>query len=226
MKRIILTLALISIALLFFSVQSGAKTKRHSSANPQPDNGCNLSFQGKARKPVKLRATNLTYPLHNDGEAISVSDFLELVCPLDNDVPSPVPADKPMDAEKLKIKLRGFVRAMKVDPDMDLHVQVSDTDGSYLQPQIIIEIPPGKAYCDARSNMMELYRTKAKLTKNVFKDAPFVEVIGYLFLDATHGASCTANGGRGIKSRGKNPRSPVKGTWEIHPIISLKEVTP
>jgi hypothetical protein len=226
MKRTVLIFALIAIVLVFFSVQSGAKTKRHSASNSPPDNGCNLRFGGTARKPVKLRATNLNYDFHNNGRAISVAEFLQLACSLDDAVTSPVPADRPMDIEKLKIKLRGFVRAMKVDPDKDLHVQISDTDGSYLQPQIIIEIPPGEAYCDARSAMMELYRTKAKITNNMFKDSPFVEVTGYLFLDATHGPSCTANGGRGLKSRGKNPRSPVKGTWEIHPVISLKEVTP
>ncbi|MBC8028720.1 MAG: hypothetical protein H7Z16_01300 [Pyrinomonadaceae bacterium] len=128
--------------------------------------------------------------------------------------------------EKLTVKLKGFVMAMKLDPDNDLHIQIADTATPYRQAQIIVEIPPGGAYCDARTKMMELFRADGGMTLSrgrayLFSVPPQVDATGYLFLDSHHGTSCTRSGGRGI--RNGRQTSPVKGTWEIHPVIQLRD---
>jgi len=224
MRRFVLALTLPCLLVLCLTFPSSAKRKTNHATLPQDDNGCDLSFTGSARKRVKLRSTTLDYPEHNGGQPISVSEFLAFVCPLDANVVHPVPSTEPMDVEKVTVTLRGFVMAMKKDPDNDLHIQIADDARPYRQKQIIVEIPPTAAYCDARSKMMDLFRDDgggALKKGHVFNDPPHVEVTGYLFLDSTHGPSCTANGGRGIKNGLST--SPVKGTWEIHPVISLKD---
>ena len=223
-KSLLAVIAIATVLVFLPTVNSGGATGPSPSYLQQQDDGCSLPFAGKARKAVKLRAPNLNYPRFNNGDPISVKDFLEHVCTLTSQIPAHVPATKPMGMEKLTMTVRGFVMAMKRDPDNDLHIQIADKASPYRQPQIIVEIPPTKRYCaDARSKMMKLYRDdsgKDKLTSSyVFNDPPQVEFTGYLFLDSTHGASCTSSGGRGIKNRLKN--SPVKGTWELHPVISL-----
>jgi hypothetical protein len=226
MKRFVLVCALACLIGLCLTFSSSAKRKINHTTLPQDDNGCDLTFTGSARKRVKLRSTTLDYPLHNSGRAISVRDFLSFVCPLDADVPHPVPASQPMEVEKVTVTLKGFVMAMKKDPDNDLHIQIADAARPYRQRQIIVEIPPTEAYCTARTKMMDLFRADGggRLSAgHIFADPPPVEVTGYLFLDSTHGPSCTANGGRGIKDPRPHGVSPVKGTWEIHPVISLKD---
>lgn len=120
---------------------------------------------------------------------------------------------------------------MKLDPDKDLHVQIADEASPYNQQQLIVEIPPGADYCDARSALMNLFRTdggrKVSGKGYVFNHPPHVELTGYLFIDAWHinrGRTdyCTNNGGRGIRNGLKV--SPVRGLWEVHPVTSLKSV--
>jgi hypothetical protein len=178
-----------------------------------------------ARKAVKMRPPNRNYPLYKDGDAISVKEFLNPLClEASKMVPSPVPVSAAMVVEKQIIKMRVFVLAMKLDPDKDLHIQIGDKAKPYKQAQIIVEIPPTSKYCDARSNMMDLFREEGgtKLSQHVFKNPPEVELTGYLFLDSHHGSTCTGSGGRGIKNGLKT--SPVKTTWELHPVISLEVV--
>src|SRR5207244_52740 len=126
MKRFILVLILPCLLVVSLTFSSSAKRKTNHTTVPQDDNGCDLTFTGSARKRVKLRSPTLDYPEHNDGQPISVSDFLAFVCPLDADVPHPVPSTEPMDMEKVKVTLSGFVMAMKKDPDNDLHIQIAD----------------------------------------------------------------------------------------------------
>jgi hypothetical protein len=191
-----------------------------------------LSFTGSSRKAVKLRSTSLDYTFQNGGRAISVADFFVSTCPLDVKVPiraSLISETKPMDSEKVKIKIRAFVLAVKKDhSDNDLHIQIADRASPYKQQQLIVEIPPGSDYCDARSAMMELFRADGGTSLSrgfVFKHPPHVEVTGYLFLDKAHMRArrtdfCTNNGGRGIK--GGLTYSPVRGVWELHPVIKLE----
>lgn len=191
----------------------------------QTDNGCKLKFTGKARKPVKMRSPNKNYPKFNDGEPISVQEFLTEVCTeASTKVPDPVPATTTMLVERQTITIRAFVLAMKRDPDNDLHIQIGDKAKPFKQNQIIVEIPPTNKFCDVRNQMMDLLRAEAPAApkQHVFTDPPEVEITGYLFLDSHHGSTCTGSGGRGIKNG--LTKSPVKSTWEIHPVISLVRV--
>src|ERR1041384_5375123 len=150
---------------------------------PQTDNGCKLKFTGKARKLVKMRSPNRNYSKFRNGDAISVHEFLTELCPdASTKVPDPVPATTVMIVERQTITIRAFVLAMKRDPDNDLHIQIGDKATPYNQAQIVVEIPPTNAYCDARTKMMDLFRADGGtgLTKGyVFDDPPEVEFTGY-----------------------------------------------
>jgi hypothetical protein len=202
----------------------------------QTDNGCKLKFLGKpvARKAVKLRPPTKNYPAFNNGDAISVKKFLNPFClDVSKKVFVKVPSGAAMPIEEQTVTIRAFVLAMKWDKnDNDLHIQIGDKAKPFNQPQIIVEIPPTNEFCNARTAMMDLYR--ADSSKNdpkdyIFTDPPEVEITGYLFLDAHHGLTCTSDGGRGIRQKTKGKKapkhSPVKTTWEIHPVISLTKLT-
>jgi hypothetical protein len=195
--------------------------------------GCDLTFAGSDRKAVKLRSTSLNYTFLNGGRPVDLPDFFAAVCPLDERVPTKrggVPQDEALPEERLKVKLRGFVMAMKLENDNDLHVQVADRPEPFDQEQIVVEIPPGAEYCDARGAMMGLFRADGgtNVSRHIFNNPPQVDVTGYLFLDAAHMRArrtdfCTDNGGRGIRAgRGA---SPVRGIWELHPVIKLEVVS-
>src|ERR1051325_7710228 len=188
----------------------------------QTDNGCKLKFTGKARKLIKMRSPNRNYPKFNNGDAITVKEFLTDICTdASTRVPDPVPAKTTMVIEKQTITIHAFVLALKLDPDHDLHIQIGDKASPFKQDQIIVEIPPTNKFCDVRTKMMDLLRVESPSApkQHVFTNPPEVEITGYLFLDSHHGSTCSASGGRGIKN-GLN-KSPVKSTWEIHPVISL-----
>lgn len=203
-----------------------------SRAAPAAGDGCDLTFQGSDRKAVKLRPAGLDYTFLNGGRPVSLPDFFATVCPLDERVPTKrrdVPADEPLPEERLKVKVRGFVMALKIEEDNDLHVQIADRAEPFDQEQVVVEIPPGAEYCDARTAMMALFRADGgtSVRRHVFNSPPQVDVTGYLFLDAAHIRTrrtdyCTDNGGRGIRAgRGA---SPVRGIWELHPVIKLEPV--
>jgi hypothetical protein len=194
--------------------------------------GCDLAFAGSDRKAVKLRPANLNYTFLNGGRPVGLPDFFAAVCPLNERVPTKrgdVPQDEALSEERLKVKLRGFVMAMKLEDDNDLHVQVADRAEPFDQEQVVVEIPPGAEYCDARTVMMGLFRADGgtNVSRHIFNKPPQVDVTGYLFLDAAHMRArrtdfCTDNGGRGIRAgRGA---SPVRGIWELHPVVKLEVV--
>jgi hypothetical protein len=221
------------------AAKSKAKTKKRvckKAPNKSPSaiakaDGCALKFNGCDRKAVKNRRTDSPYTFHNGGRAISVADWFTIVCPLDPGVPArkEVPKNKAMKMEELKVKIRAFILAVVFEPDNDIHVQIADSP-EFDQQQLVIEIPPGAAFCDSRSTFMALYRADGgdKPQGYKFKNPPLVEVTGYLFLDSAHmtrkrGDFCTQNGNRGFK--GGLPKSPVRGIWELHPVIRIKRVS-
>ena len=114
--------------------------------------------------------------------------------------------------------------AMKRDPDNDLHIQIGDKASPFKQDQIIVEIPPTNKFCDVRTAMMDLLRAEVPSARKqqVFTNPPEVEITGYLFPDSHHGSACSGSGGRGIKNGLKN--SPVRSTWELHPVIGLSPI--
>lgn len=232
-KRLLLVISALACLAALVTATSSAQRRhrarrgaRSAAAAPARGDGCDLSFTGSSRKAVKLRDASLDYTFRNGGRAISVADFFASTCSLDQDVPTnprDISNDEAMDSEKLKIKIKAFVMAMKRDPDNDLHVQVADRARPYSQEQLIVEIPPGAEYCDARSALMRMFRSDGGTTLSrgfIFRHPPRVEVTGYLFLDKAHMRArrtdfCTNNGGRGIK--GWLAQSPVRGIWELQP---------
>lgn len=201
-------------------------------AAPSRGDGCELVFSGSDRKAVKLRPANLEYPSLDGGRPVSLPDFFAAVCPLDERVPArrgEVPQFEPLPEERLSVKLRGWVMALKLEEDNDLHVQIADSPEPFDQAQVVVEIPPGAEYCDARTEMMALFRADGgtNVRRHIFSRPPQVDVTGYLFLDAAHMRArrtdfCTNNGGRGIR-RGQGA-SPVRGIWELHPVTRLEVV--
>jgi hypothetical protein len=191
----------------------------------QTNNGCSLKFTGKARKLVKMRSPGRNYPKFKNGNAITVDEFLTELCPVaTTKVPDPVPPKTAMIVERQTVTIRAFVLAMKLDGDNDLHIQIGDKASPFKQNQIIVEIPPTNKFCDVRTSMMDLLRAESPNApkQHVFTNPPQVEITGYLFLDSHHGSSCSNNGNRGIKNG--LSKSPVKGTWELHPIVDLVSV--
>jgi len=213
---------LVMISMVSISPTLGARDLHDSQDS---DAGCELDFAGSARKAVKLRKPGQNYRKQNDGDPITVADFLSLVCGLDSKVVKPVPATRPMNIEKLEVTIDAFIIAMKQDPDDDFHIQIADEPNAAAD-QIIVEVPPGDAYCDARQNAHQLFLDDGggSLTKHVFGSPPKVEITGYLFLDSVHGQTrfCRNNGGRGMHINDNT--SHVKGLWEIHPVIALRSV--
>jgi membrane peptidoglycan carboxypeptidase len=237
-RKLVLLLIILCLLTTVASQPSLAQRRRRASrarSRPAPtrttttNDGCDLRFAGSYRKQVKLRPTNLDYTFHNSGRAITVTDWLAFTCSLDPEVPlkSNIPATTALAQERVKIKLRGFLMAVKRDPDNDLHVQIAERARPYNQSQIIIEIPPGQEFCAARSKMAALTRADGgTVNKHIFARPPEVEATGYLFIDGTHmeahrGDYCAQNGGRGIK--GSLSKSPVRGIWELHPVIKLED---
>lgn len=231
MKRHLISFSALILILSLVTPSLAQRRRRAPRPRPATDNGCQLPFTGSDRRAVKLRRPNLDVPFHNGGRAISLVDWYEFVCPLSTDVPTrrrDVPQGRPLNVERLKVKVRAFVLAIKQESnDNDLHLQIADTASPYNQQQLVVEIPPGDAFCTARSNMMELFRAdggRRLSTGHVFRNPPLVEITGYLFLDSAHMRArrtdvCTDNGGRGIRNGLRT--SPVRGIWEIHPVTEL-----
>jgi len=94
----------------------------------------------------------------------------------------------------------------------------------------VVEAPPGSAYCDARSVVIDLFRADGggSLQRHIFANPPRVEVTCYLFMDSAHITAqrtdfFTQNGNREIK--GNLSTSPVRGLWEVHPVIKIEKVS-
>jgi hypothetical protein len=227
-RALLLTLMLLAPLAASADAQ---RRRRRPAAQPDP-NGCALGFAGSDRAAVKNRGPRLDVTFHNGGHAVSVADWYALVCPFDPEVPSrraDIPKTRPLPQERLKVKVRAFLLAVKAEPDNDLHVQVGDTT-RFNQEQLVVEVPPGGDFCDARTEIMSLMREDgaASLRRHIFRRPPHVEITGYVFLDSSHMTArrsdfCTQDGGRGI--RGALRSSPVRGIWEIHPVTKVERVS-
>lgn len=98
------------------------------------------------------------------------------------------------------------------------------------QEQVVVEIPPGRNFCDARSAVYDLMRADGWNGRSrdwIFRDPPRADVTGYVFLDSAHMPArtrrsdyCVMNGNRGMKNR--RTTSPVRGLWELHPVFRVE----
>jgi hypothetical protein len=216
-----------------------------SAAAVEPDD-CSLKFAGSSRKALKNRAvdtaTKQSYTKHNSGSPISVANWYGLVCDFDGELPadiSEISETKPLpDIETIEITVQGFILAAQFEkqtgpkgPDNDFHMELSGSK-KWNSDHVIVEVPPGKQFCDARKVVADAIRADNGNKSHVplkykFKKPIEVEVTGYVFFDAYHARGCIkkgldycqCDGGRGSKSSGK---SKVKGLWEIHPVTSIK----
>ncbi len=242
MKKPFVLLLIILSCLIVVSAQEKPKKKAATTKTQKEKKekkkkvdieDCNIPFEGSERKAVKNRKPGQKYTFHNGGRAITVSEFYSYVSSLVDGIPSQrklVPHDTPLKAEKLTIKVRGYLMAGKSEDDNDFHLQISETPEWKEMSQLVVEIAPGEDFCEARNNYIKLVEAQPKGTpkKCIFTKPPLVEVTGYLFLDASHMRKqrtdyATDNGGRGIRGGGMKT-SPVRGIWELHPVTKLEAV--
>jgi len=202
-------------------------------ASMAPDD-CDLQFRGQARKLVKLRAPSLAaqyQPVGTDAQPATVSSILAMGCELQPHLPEAIPENDALDVEKRVVTLQGFLMAVRFEhlaalpfQDQDFHIQLSDSSDWNASRHIIIEVPPGQPYCDARKAIWQLVKNEDPSAgrTHIFRNPPRVKVVGFLFFDGTHaqGNDCNSSGGRGI-SDGNHPNM-VQGVWELHPVIAAR----
>jgi len=208
----------------------------------EPDD-CSLKFRGRARKVVKLRSPTVAvsdrYEVIGTREAPkSVQFFFDKGCELEGRLPREVPKAAVMDLEKGVVTLQAFVLAVRYETilglggDRDFHIELSDSPDWTASKHVIVEVPPGCPYCDARKAIWQLAKDDAAASgkpldkTHIFQNPPKVQVVGFIFFDKgglhdDHG-DCHASGGRGI-SRDGQP-SMVQGLWELHPVIEVRKV--
>ncbi len=204
---------------------------------------CTLTFQGTARKLVKLRAPSVGsgYQDLGNGEALAPSDLFAMTCDFDAKIPKKVPATKPIvGLEDRLVTIDGYLMGARFEratptskgKDNDLHIEIADT-ADWNQDHLIVEVPPEKNFCDARKAIWDLVladeKTSGKKSKSdawLFETPPHVQVTGFIFLDTAHlhagDIPCETNGGRGLRKKGGT--SKVKGLWELHPVTAVLTV--
>jgi hypothetical protein len=211
----------------------------------KPDD-CSWEFLGVSRKAVKLRSENdgRTYQKFKQGNPISVAQWYDLVCSFDAKIPEDFrkisEQEALRDMETIEVTLQCWLLATRLEhsegnskeKDNDFHIEVGG-EPRWDTPHVIVEIPPGPDYCDARQRVRNLTEEDSRKTghpikrsAHVFGDPVEVLVRGYVFFDKPHAeqvrhnheAYCQGSGGRGIHVNGA---SRVQGIWEIHPVFDI-----
>jgi hypothetical protein len=127
-----------------------------------PDD-CSLKFGGSDRAAVKNRTPQdvSAYSVANSGNPISVDSFFKVACRLDQKIPDAWRQKAPAKAqtsaipgfEDVKIVVAGYLLGVRFEGqpggNRDFHCEISDSR-AWNSPHLIVEIPPGEAYCDAR----------------------------------------------------------------------------
>jgi hypothetical protein len=215
-------------AVVFVSLSAGLLAQ-----DAQPDS-CDLTFEGKARKAVKLRppAAGMHYKKLKSGKPMTTEEWFETMCEFDSELPSTIPAAQPMPGlENRKVILRGFLMGAKFERegDQDIHAEIAGSE-DWDDPHVVVEVPPGQTHCEARKALWALVRAdfegagKSDLDRWIMTHPVEVDVTGFVFLDSAHGTTdtCTKNGGRGLRK--KKGGSKVEGLWEVHPVIKIETV--
>lgn len=204
------------------------------SMDAQESPGCELEFAGKSRVHPKNRLLNegAEYAVHGDAEPLVLSEWFELTCDLEKDLPKKVGSLPEVieGAETVRVTVRAHLMAVKLSPDdNDFHVQIGPTT-KWTGGQVVVEIPPGQAFCDARTTVFEIAQADREefggnsIKKGrILRRRPLVDVTGFIFFDGHHGSpknGCKKPHASGIRGP-KRKTSPVKGLFEIHPVTSL-----
>jgi hypothetical protein len=110
----------------------------------------------------------------------------------------------------------GRVVAVKVEPDGDLHIALSDATGDK-QGIVVTEIPLGPQWCDIRTTVFSWsptrfpFQTRSTKKLKVIKP-PIITVIGKAFWDIGHAPKDQSN---------QRKYMPGYAAWEIHPVMAL-----
>jgi hypothetical protein len=219
----------VAVSLLLFWLAS------QSTGRAEAPDSCSLTFEGRARRAVKLRTpqAGVHYKKINGGSPITTDQWFETMCGFDSELPDQIPTIVPMQGlENKEVTLRGFLMGAKFekDGDQDVHAEIAGSE-DWEDKHVVVEVPPGKAFCDPRTALWSLIRTDFKSAgkpeqDHWIMDQPVeVRITGFVFLDSSHGTvdTCTKNGGRGLRKKGGV--SKVEGLWEIHPVIKVEKVT-
>jgi hypothetical protein len=199
------------------------------------ENGCGASFTGHARADAKNRPSSAgsEYDILGANQALTLSDFFKLTCERNKKLPPTVGlgANAITGIETTTVTVKGYLLAVKWEvDDNDLHVQLGPKK-QWTTGQLVVEIPAGMEFCDSRTTVYDLVAAdiakhggKSIQQGHLLRDKTPVQVTGYLFFDGAHGSSangCTKNGNRGL--RGPLASSPVRGLWEIHPVVGVRQ---
>jgi hypothetical protein len=219
----------------------------------QPPEDCTWTFTGRSRKAVKNRSPEegKSYRVYAHGRPISLAHWFTLTCSLDARVPREVPEYTAMNGiETIVVTLRGYLLAARFQRkgDKDIHAEIGARP-EWETDHVIVEVPPGPDFCDARKTLWGLVRRDIEAARGdrdadtwIMKKPVTVLMRGFVFLDsphATEGSSdhCHDHGRRGLrkasgrdsKAQGRSeakPKRRVRGLWEIHPVLWVKEVSP
>ena len=129
--------------------------------------------------------------------------------------------------ETVKVTLEGFLLGAKFErnvhtgdgKDNDFHIEISDSK-EWESKHVIVEIPPGPEYCDARKQIFDIVQADGCGALKCALTAPVkIRVTGFVFLDGAHGKTCKIKRGMVVDGvRG------AEGAWEIHPVLKVERV--
>jgi len=193
---------------------------------------CSLSFNGSYRKAVKNRtaADGANYTVHNNGAPITVAEWFGLVCGFDPKLKGKniTTSTKVINGiETTQVTLDGFLLGARFERsvhkgdgnDNDFHIEISDSK-QWQSKHVIVEVPPGPEYCDARKQIFDIVRADGcGGDKCILKTPVKIRVTGFVFLDGEHGKTCSIKRGMVV-----NGVSGATGAWEIHPVLQVERV--
>src|SRR5947209_7249865 len=121
-RRSLFIAALISALVLLVQYPQPGQSASKSPAD------CTWQFAGSYRKAMKLRtgANAAGYTDLNNGQPVTVAQFLQTVCSFDSQVPSHIPTSAMQGLETIRVKLRGYLLGAKFERtgDHDIHVEI------------------------------------------------------------------------------------------------------
>src|SRR5262249_13959560 len=170
---------------------------------------CSFSFTGSYRKAVKNRkaADGATYTSHNNGNAITVAKWFNLVCGFDpklrgNNITTSTKVIN--DVETVKVALEGFLLGANFErnvrprdgKDNDFHIEISDSR-KWKSKHVIVEVPPGPEYCDARKQIFDIIQADGcGGGRGIFKKTRKIRVNGLVVFDGAPGEKCANKPGK------------------------------
>jgi len=187
MYRPFLTVVIAAILAVLFplgatSQKTSKRTKAEIPVSEADD--CSLTFNGSARRDVKLRTVQdgSHYESVNNGDSLTVAEWLKMTYSQFDpkvlevkDVPIP-------GIETQKVSPKGYLVAARFENeatgDHDIHAEISD-EPNWSSPHVIVEVPPGEAYCSARKELWSLVNSALLPEKNTAIPSNPPQVKGY-----------------------------------------------